>query len=70
MHALASFFLLGRKATPQSAAPLGGEPPEPLDDATYAAWRTWATGWRDADAPRVPAGRSVSRRHEPSTAAS
>ncbi len=72
MHALASFFALGRKATPVSSAPLGGEAPEPLDEATFAAWGAWAARTRpDGEKPRIAAGRSVARQlQEPSTAAS
>jgi hypothetical protein len=71
MHALASFFALGRKGTPISSAPLGGEAPEPLDEATFAAWGAWAArGSRDGTPPRSAATRVTRQRHEPATAAS
>ena len=72
MHALASFFALGRKATPGSSAPVGGEAPEPLDEATFAAWGAWAArGSRDGTPPRSAVARRVTQqRHEPAAAAS
>jgi hypothetical protein len=70
MHALASFFALGRKAAPISSVPLGGEAPEPLDEATFAAWGAWAArADRDGEKPGAAPRRVASQpRHEPSTA--
>jgi hypothetical protein len=70
MHALASFFALGRKAAPVPSAPLGGEAPEPLDEATFAAWGAWAARTdRAGEKPGTAAGRVVAQpRHEPSAA--
>jgi len=70
MHALASFFALGRKAAPVSSAPLGGEAPEPLDEATFSAWGAWAARTDPSgEKPGTAAGRVVVRsRREPSAA--